>query len=93
MFEKEEKSYISGLNIDGLYTMDKKIISNEFYEYRRNLMGNSVQATIDVDWNKLYRNSSPDLSCLDKEFTMGEIRRAVFSLSVDKSPVPDGFSP
>lgn len=55
-------------------------------------MGSAVESKFRVDWVKLYSEEHVDLSSLDGEFTLEEIKLAVFSLPTDKSPDPDGFS-
>lgn len=67
-------------------------ISDEFYRYYKGLMGNENHTRFKLDWNLLYADNKVDLSELDMDFTLEEIKAAVFSLPADKSPGPDGFS-
>ena len=61
-----------------------------FSDYFKDLFGKTTNCGLDMDWNELY-SSSFNLESLDRPFSK-EIKDAIFSFEVDKSPGPDGFS-
>lgn len=67
-------------------------IGDAFSSFYQNLYGTAQDFCIKLNWsNLLGTKTQHDLSSLDTPFSYEEIKRAVFDMSVDKTPGPNGL--
>ena len=62
-----------------------------FSDFYAQFLSSKEERTIKAKWEALYPEGPLDLSELERPFNEEEIRKAEFSLALDKSPGPDGF--
>jgi hypothetical protein len=85
------KNFIGHLLVDGRRVtdhVDKAEVVDSFFE---DLLGTSVDRPFSLDLDYL-GIPSIDLSGIDGNFTMDEVRDAIKGMPLDKCPGPDGFS-
>ncbi|XP_020254213.1 uncharacterized protein LOC109831293 [Asparagus officinalis] len=88
------KRHFSNISEQGKKLTDEEKIISEFISFYKNLMGTN-SATANVDRNII--SNGPCLSeaqarALSNPVTREEIKEAVFSMSENKAPGPDGYS-
>jgi hypothetical protein len=66
-------------------------LEETIFHHLHAILGASVPCTERFDWTQL-NLPKPDLSDLDRPFTLEELKRAVLESPADKAPGPDGFS-
>jgi hypothetical protein len=82
--------------INSIYVNDSIIsgqheISEAFHKYFKKLFG-GCSKLMQADFSELYTRDAPDdLRDLEQNFTIEELKVAVFDLVGDKAPGPDGF--
>ncbi|KAK1660876.1 hypothetical protein QYE76_049035 [Lolium multiflorum] len=88
---RRAKNRIQFLHSDaGIATSPPELEETTFHHLHA-ILGTTVPCTERLDW-ALLDLPKPDLSDLDRPFTMEELKTAVFDSPPDKSPGPDGFS-
>uniref|UniRef100_A0A803PTP9 DUF4283 domain-containing protein n=1 Tax=Cannabis sativa TaxID=3483 RepID=A0A803PTP9_CANSA len=93
---RKRNNYIRGLTLpDGSITHDTQTIFTQFHSYYTDLFcsqGVSPSAIASILQGVTTTLSSSQSAFLAEEFTADEIKTAMFSLSGDKSPGPDGLN-
>lgn len=79
---------------DGTVTKDQDEIIDRFVQYYKGFLGTegSVQPLKTEVLQRGYRLNDEDNEGLSREVTVEEIKEALFNISVDKSPGPDGYT-
>nr|CAD1819928.1 unnamed protein product [Ananas comosus var. bracteatus] len=66
-------------------------IADHLFSFFSSQLGTERGSTASINFLDLYSDSDPDLSSLQEEFTVAEVKRAVFASSPEKAPGPDGL--
>uniref|UniRef100_A0A803PIJ2 Reverse transcriptase domain-containing protein n=1 Tax=Cannabis sativa TaxID=3483 RepID=A0A803PIJ2_CANSA len=93
---RKHNNYIRGLTLpDGSITHDTQTIFTQFHSYYTDIFcsqGTSSSAIFSILQGVTSTLSPAQSAFLVEEFTVDEIKTAMFSLSGDKSPGPDGLN-
>lgn len=89
---RRNRNFIPWIGSGDTRVADFRGIGDMFTSFYKNLFGSTQGHRHQINWNILFLSKvHPNLSSLDVPFTHAEIKAAVFSMSVDKAPRPDGF--
>lgn len=89
------KNYIPLIKDGNNIHHSKTDILNIFTRYYHSLLGeiNTSSNKVQANWDILYPNPNHLLlASLEQPFTKEEIKKAIFSLGIDKAPSSDGFN-
>jgi hypothetical protein len=87
---RRRKNFIRHLLVDGRRVMDH-VDKAEAMDYFEDLLSTSADCPFSLDLDYL-GIPSIDLSGIDGDFTVDEVRDAIKGMPLDKCPGPDGFS-
>ena len=87
---RKRKNFIACMENDQKLIYDQDQTKTLFLEHYKCILGCLEEPCISANWDQLYAHN-PDLSALERPFTMEEIKQAIMSLASDKVPDLDGF--
>lgn len=89
---RKNRNFIPWITHNNSRVSDIKSIGESFTNFYQTLCGTTQDFHFKINWSLcLGAKYHHDLSSLDSPFSHVEIKRAVFELSADKAPGPDGF--
>ncbi|XP_073107270.1 uncharacterized protein [Elaeis guineensis] len=86
---RKRKNCIISTVDDGVEIQNQEMIASKIHLFAKTCLGALPTPRLTFDWNVLYSSPQLDLSGLDDNFSMEEIKKAVFSLGNMKVPEPD----
>nr|GFB01859.1 RNA-directed DNA polymerase, eukaryota, reverse transcriptase zinc-binding domain protein [Tanacetum cinerariifolium] len=89
---KRRQQSVQGILVEGEWISNPHLINEEFYKFFKSKF-QSFDSSFDMNYNPRFATLCPeDVTMLQQQANLDEIRKAVWDFGSGKSPGPDGFS-